>query len=518
MRAGRTTRLRPHRGDAGFTLIELLVVIVVLGVLSAVTVFAVRGTGDKGKSSAIAIDDRTIRTAEEAYCAKNGRYGSGDDLVTGGFLSDEPEYHEVAAQQTGFGPCNGWAYSSLATAAAGVQPRTWSAAPTNYPREEAFDVVRLPNGKAVVFGRAPSVNASQIVTDVWDPSTGEWAASDPMPAPPSFNMRWNLAPVLTNNCGTNCGKVLIELQGPMTWWLFDPTAPLGSQWENITPNDNMGNTVIQTVTELRDNPTTAVSECGAHCGDFLLVGGTNGGVAPVDLYDPNGGPQGVFVPVVNSDPTVGLAHMATLLPDGRVFLIGRCNNVVAECGGSFFPIARFFDPLSMTFSVGPQPTTAVRDDRSGIPSVPPPVMANGDLLVGGPTAANGTPTTREVYRPQNGQQGSWVGVVPSCGPSSSFCHILGALPDGRVLAYSGSSSERCCFPAATVPGQSFVLDRDPATGSYAWIPAGDFAAGSAGDAVLMDPRTGPCGQHCNKMLMVGNPKNGGEYHAALFTP
>ena len=35
--------------DGGFTLVELLVVIVVLGVLAAVTVFAVRGITDRGR-------------------------------------------------------------------------------------------------------------------------------------------------------------------------------------------------------------------------------------------------------------------------------------------------------------------------------------------------------------------------------------------------------------------------------------------------------------------------------------
>lgn len=77
-------RMGKRRGQSGFTLIELLVVVVILGVLAAVVVFAVRGTGDKGKAAAYSIDARTLRTAEEAYCAQNGSYGTAEQLAKAG--------------------------------------------------------------------------------------------------------------------------------------------------------------------------------------------------------------------------------------------------------------------------------------------------------------------------------------------------------------------------------------------------------------------------------------------------
>lgn len=55
--------------DKGFTLIELLIVIVILGILAAVTVFAVTGITDDAQTNACSIEKRTIETAVQAYHA-----------------------------------------------------------------------------------------------------------------------------------------------------------------------------------------------------------------------------------------------------------------------------------------------------------------------------------------------------------------------------------------------------------------------------------------------------------------
>jgi general secretion pathway protein G len=76
--------------DKGFTLVELLIVIVILGILATVTVFAVTGITDKGKTSACDADAKTIQTAEEAYSANTGSYTENQsDLVAAGLLHDE---------------------------------------------------------------------------------------------------------------------------------------------------------------------------------------------------------------------------------------------------------------------------------------------------------------------------------------------------------------------------------------------------------------------------------------------
>ncbi|MEU2451134.1 prepilin-type N-terminal cleavage/methylation domain-containing protein [Streptomyces sp. NPDC012765] len=112
----RRTGARNETAEAGFTLIELLVVIVILGILSAIVVFSVRGINDKGQGSACKTDKSTIQTAEEAYFATNNKYGDMAALEVGGFLSGASQWHKVtlsngdkayAVEPIPGQPCNG---------------------------------------------------------------------------------------------------------------------------------------------------------------------------------------------------------------------------------------------------------------------------------------------------------------------------------------------------------------------------------------------------------------------------
>ena len=91
--------------DKGFTLVELLIVIVILGILATVTVFAVTGITNKGKTSACQSDAKTLQTAEEAYSANNGNYTAAQaDLVNAGLLHAVSSKFTVALVAATVGP------------------------------------------------------------------------------------------------------------------------------------------------------------------------------------------------------------------------------------------------------------------------------------------------------------------------------------------------------------------------------------------------------------------------------
>jgi prepilin-type N-terminal cleavage/methylation domain-containing protein len=84
-------KLRGRGQDSGFTLIELLIVIVILGVLSAIVVFAVGSTGKNAAAAACQTDTKTVETAVEAYKAEVTTYPADmASIIKAGYLRDAP--------------------------------------------------------------------------------------------------------------------------------------------------------------------------------------------------------------------------------------------------------------------------------------------------------------------------------------------------------------------------------------------------------------------------------------------
>lgn len=93
-----------RRSRHGSRAVTALVVILMLALLGA-AVFAVRARDDSRAGSSLVADERrdedAIRAAENAFLARNGRYGTEAELVDAGLLPAASQVHDVALENTG---------------------------------------------------------------------------------------------------------------------------------------------------------------------------------------------------------------------------------------------------------------------------------------------------------------------------------------------------------------------------------------------------------------------------------
>ncbi|MEO1056085.1 MAG: prepilin-type N-terminal cleavage/methylation domain-containing protein [Actinomycetota bacterium] len=182
-----------ERTDRGFTLVELLIVIVVLGVLSSVSVFAVRGITSRGEAEGCSADLDVLVKAQESHAVLFGTYADSPTLVAAGLLGSESVRYDVAGDADGYtltpaadSACTDTAGSSTAAPPPAPAPTsgptsagaTLPARSTSYDGIEAWhwwtDIDDDPNDRPpdeiVVFGRGEA--AGQFIALVAaDPAT-----------------------------------------------------------------------------------------------------------------------------------------------------------------------------------------------------------------------------------------------------------------------------------------------------------------------------------------------------------
>jgi sugar lactone lactonase YvrE len=180
-------------------------------------------------------------------------------------------------------------------------------------------------------------------------------------------------------------------------------------------------------------------------GKVLIAGGYSvsitgtSAIASSELYDPG---AGTFAPTGSMNPALGFI-IATLLPDGRVLLVGTTNPFYNDS----VAIAELYDPATGTFA-----------SAGSLLKISRPVTAtllnNGRVLVTGgsdqdPFAYSGY--TAELYDPS-------TGVFAATGNMARSHYIPAAvlLPSGKVLITAGSCN-------SNDDGSELY---DPATGTF----------------------------------------------------
>ena len=170
---------------------------------------------------------------------------------------------------------------------------------------------------------------------------------------------------------------------------------------------------------------------------------------------PPRGAANTFVPTAGPMSVARAGQTATLLPDGKVLVVGG-----ASAG------ADLFDPATGKFSA----TASMSVARPGATAT---LLADGKVLVaGGCCHASSNLSSAELYDPGTG---TWSPTGSMVHPRSY--HTATSLPDGEVLVAGGACNGTAygCDSGSSLVNQSSAELYDPATGT--WSATGSMRAG-----------------------------------------
>ena len=323
-------------------------------------------------------------------------------------------------------------------------PPSWASTGSLLTAEAGVTSTLLINGKVLVTG--VDYASSPAPEQLYDPASGTWSATDSMGGdfchPFSYTAtRLQDGRVLVSGgyCGT---KVLYDADSG-TWSATGSIrTPRSAHSATLLPNgkvlvaggyDGNSSGVFLETAEVYDPASGTWSATGSMSwrrtyhtatllpdGRVLVVGGTgnHGSLLGADVYDPALGTWSA----VGSMSTSRFGHTATLLPNGKVLIAGGS---IYHSDSGYLASAEVFDPASNTFSIVGSMASPRRYHTATL-------LHDGRVLVAGGSNVNGSLATAEEYDPASG---TWSTAPSMTRPRAG--HRATRLLNGQVLIVGG---------------------------------------------------------------------------------
>lgn len=236
----------------------------------------------------------------------------------------------------------------------------------------------LPNGKVLLVGIGLGATA-----EVYDPANGTWAPTAGMTQVRVVGTATRLAD----------GSVLVIGRRAPEGLAAGTRSPRDPRLYEASPAAEVYDPVAGTWSGTADPPTGRTGHTATLLpnGKVLVVGGwtpQSGSLAGADLYDPATGMWSATGAMVS----VRIGHTATLLASGRVLVAGGDSVVAGVPGGRRLDSAEEYDPAMGTWS----PAGRLRRTRSGHSAT---LLADGRVLVTGGRRGAGAISWAELYDP-----------------------------------------------------------------------------------------------------------------------
>jgi len=283
-------------------------------------------------------------------------------------------------------------------------------------------VTLLSSGKVLASGGGDSSGCFSTA-EVYDPCTGTWSSTSAMMSARCFQG----ASLLPSGEVLVSGGIRAHDQWPLaSVELFNPAT---GSWRAAGS---------------METARYAHSSTALHSGSVLVVGGDNGYwggriLTSAELYDPVTGSWRAAPPMA----ALRSLHTATLLPSGKVLVVGGHNNS-APVNRS----AELYDPVTNSWTAAGSMVWPRYHHRATL-------LPSGKVLITGGTTHSGPLSSAELYDPATN---SWSSVGAMA--SSRYVHTATLLPSGKVLVAGGSDQTSSLASAELY---------DPATQSWSTV-------------------------------------------------